>query len=169
MTLYPALRLLALFGKDPVDTYRATLRPSQERYLRHYRMRPLQARVGLGMLAQNDRENEGRKKNARLLRSLLEPEALALCLRDDPDHGHYFFILQSEHGRQISEDLLQARIDTGKMVMRNCPKLLGFGGEYPNAEKAFTDTLQIPIDSSLRENDIRFIADAFNKAVRKTP
>jgi perosamine synthetase len=139
------------------------------------RMTSIQAALGIVQLSRLDRLNEIRRRNARLLTSLLKNTGLILP-REKPGYVHVYhqYVVRVEAGKlgltrdQLARKLLEKGIETAIHYPRAIPdqplyRSLGYPpAEHicPNAAKAAKEVLSLPVHPKLQPSDIEYIAEA---------
>jgi len=163
---YPLFRLLDLFGSDFSDNYieePLDMNRSMKSLENQKRLSNLQATIGLKQLAKLDVANQKLKINAqKLIQELKGIENISIPV-DTPeaDIPYLYFRIQVPHLKLFRKKLLSRGIDTKRDDMSVCPHLNIFK-EYkapcPVAEKLPETSLEIPHNSFLKDEDIRYIA-----------
>lgn len=126
----------------------------------------LQAFVGLKQIKSLDKRIGQKRKNANLLKKLLDRKIKVQHTRIDCKHSYYFFILKTESdSERIQRKLLSKGLDVGikSEMTDDCTNLVkDFLRECPVTHDVFNSALQIPIYGSLTEQNIRQIANILN-------
>ena len=124
-----------------------------------------QARMAIKQLALLDKRNLVRVNKAKLLLSLLRGNTKTL-LDDKNDFNTYtaFLIVGNDRWR-LSKKLLLRGIDSDADMMQNCGRI--FSGEsFKNARMFEQQALRIPLDDSLSDKQVKYIAKAVNGCIR---
>ena len=100
--------------------------------------------------------------NISILEEALSGEILKQAIRNDFSI-YYFYILKVRNKKEFKKKLLSRGIDTGDNFMCNCAEYFGDKQPYANTKKAIEMNLQLPMNPSLKENEIKFIARQINK------
>ncbi len=166
-TLYPLLLLLSLFEKDLIDSYNRIFKKIIFYGSVQYKFSNIQAVCGRKMLVFFNDFIKTRKKRVRRFEQLLSGAGIPLVRYTDCVDGEsfpYFYVIKHPQRQEISRKLLWHGIDTGKFIMKNCGAMFDPGHPYPNAQRAYESSIQIPIEYC-SEKQMEKIASILGKYV----
>ncbi len=163
---YPALRVLDWSNSDFSDQFveeSLDIEKTIKSLERQTRLSNLQAETGLVQLAQLDKVNERRKRNARsLIKGLENVKNLAIPAESPHEDPTYlYFRIQVPDIKNFRKKLLAKGIDTKRDDMSACSRLEIFkeyGRPCPISEKLSSESLEIPNSPNFQEDDIHYIA-----------
>lgn len=148
-TLYPLLLLLSFFKKDLIDSYNRIFKKIIFYGSSQYRFSTVQAVCGRKMLAFFDDMIKDRREKVRLFEQLL----LQAGIRNDQHTGQadeeafpYFYVMKHPQRQDIARKMLWHGVDTGKFIMSNCGAMFDPQHSYLNAQRAYEQSIQIPVE-----------------------
>lgn len=163
--LWPALRLLRLVGKDPIEEgFREPVEPISQipsRYRK--RLTGVQADVGVSELKRIDHLCDLRHRNGKYLIERLEGTNDLVVPRIPEGSRHIFtsFVVQTSDRDYLARELLRRGVDTAKGYMSACSSLPIFKDYYtecPNATTAVKNMLHLPVYHTLGVKELEHIA-----------
>jgi dTDP-4-amino-4,6-dideoxygalactose transaminase len=134
----------------------------------NFRLDTLQAAVLRAKLRHLDRSTAARRAHAALYRQLLTAAKLPPEVRlsvDDPDHVFHQFVLRVPRRDALRAHLAASNIGTevyypGPLHLQPAFAELGYrAGSFPNAERACTQVIALPIRPGLAADDIAYVVD----------
>jgi len=149
ITLYPILVLLSLVQKDLINSYNKIFKKIIFHKDTLYRFTPAQATCGCKMLKIFNTIEKQRAERVEVFEKLLEKAQISLkrpVSNEKNNPFHYFYVIEHPEKDKLAKELLWAGIDTGKYVMRNCGDIFDKDHSYPNTQKTYQFSLQIPIE-----------------------
>lgn len=157
VTLYPLLLLFSVINKDLINSYNRIFKKLIFYGTKIFRFSNLQALIGINALKYYEQTVLERAKKVRLFNGMCKEQGLESICPAGPQTGkdifHYFYIIKHPEKDVIARKLLFNGVDTGKYVMRNCARFLeGSGKNYFNTEYAYTNSLQLPVESCSIKN-----------------
>ena len=144
---------------------------ARERY-RHellaynFRMTDIHAAIGNAQLAKIDGWTRQRQQNAARLTELLGDAVVTPITRDWAEHVYHQYTVRIAGGRgDLPERLAQQGVGTGvhyPIPVHHQPmyRELGYTDSLPNAERAASEVLSLPVHPSVTESDLHTVADA---------
>ncbi len=162
---FPALNICAWLGWEPLEIYDRGFRRMVNTKTKAAAFTNVQALAGTVNLRHYNAELQRRRENAALLDRLLDPSIRRQ--RMTGEENCYFFIVYSREREKIQACLLRNGIDTGKSLMRNCPRHFNSTQDYPGTTTAIDESIQIPIHENLSSGKIAKMAAIINRAFRK--
>ena len=102
-----------------------------------------------------------RSRNALLFGEMIKKD----ISRPVFEHGcnYYFYVLFVKNRKVLQNDLFRRGVDTGKDLMRNCAYNFGSPGHFKYTENVIAQSVQIPIDERMSQQEIKSIAEIINK------
>lgn len=126
----------------------------------NYKMTDMEAALGISQLAKLPSFIMKRKEIARLYSSVLRgQEGSAHAPTDDRDHIYYRYVLRTRHLPEFLAAMNARGIECRRPVFRPLHRYLGLKG-YPESDKAWEESVSIPIYPSLADGDIQQITEA---------
>jgi dTDP-4-amino-4,6-dideoxygalactose transaminase len=162
LLVFPFQAALSFFGKDMLAFYNRTIHRMKEPRGVAVRYSNVQAHLGRKILASLDSENNNRITNATLLNKLLDSRIERLLDSPEMRSVYWLYIIHTDDPVAASRHLLRHGIDTGKFFMVNCAD-----PSFSQTERTVNTTLQIPLTSSMKPADIKFIAAAVNSFLER--
>lgn len=148
LSIYPILLLLSFVNKDIIKLYDKIFKKHIFYGFKKYKFSNFQAFIGLKTMQNYDKIIIERYNSITKFVDLCRKEKINIFERNNKinkDIFYYFFIIKHPKKDIIAKDLLLLGIDTGKHIMRNCGKIFDESNAYPNTEKAYNNSLQLPI------------------------
>ncbi|MBN2056052.1 aminotransferase class I/II-fold pyridoxal phosphate-dependent enzyme [bacterium] len=161
-TLYPVLLLSDSLQMDVIELYERLAKPAAEVGLIETGFHPLQARWGIQGLLRLDADLARRRQVYQDLDARLEPRIERLRPAAGGCRAPYFYIVMHPERNALKRFLLKAGIDTGNLVMDNCPHMFGMEGAYPMTVRARMESVQIPVFPWFTDREIDRIAGCLN-------
>jgi len=171
-TVHPAVVLGNRLGKDPIHERFGEAEKRYESVPEYYtkaRPRAVQAAVGLKQLSRIEALNGARIRNGRFLDDHLGnvPGLTVPTYPDGAEPIYMSFVAHHEDRDGLAAALRDRGVDTTIGYMSNCasnPLFSEFSARCPNAERAFTDLLHIPVHPNLSESDLKHMCEAVRQA-----
>jgi dTDP-4-amino-4,6-dideoxygalactose transaminase len=143
------------------------------------RMDEIQAAVLLTRLADLDRDIESRARLARIYDERLAylyprvttPTIATRSAETNP--VHYVYVIESEDKPGLASHLAANRIETENyypkpLHLQDCFAYLGHkAGDFPNAERACTRTVALPLYPDMTEEDAHYVCDLIGSFCRR--
>lgn len=166
--IYPFLRISGFFKKDFTPKaysviFKRILKPARKTA----RFSNLQAIAGLKQIERYSQYCEQTKKKFKILYRELFKFKYLINNNNQINTVPYFFVILTESADKLSYYLLKNGIDTGKYIMRHCPKEMNDKKNYPNTEKALKLSIQIPLHKFVDINKTQKIAEIINNFTLK--
>jgi dTDP-4-amino-4,6-dideoxygalactose transaminase len=145
------------------------------------RMDEIQATVLLTRLAELAEDIESRTRLARIYDERLESLSPLVSVpviaerRAETDPVYYVYVIESEHKAGLASHLTANGIGTENyypkpLHLQDCFAYLGHKcGDFPNAERACTRTLALPLYPDMTEEDAHCVCDSIYSFYRRTP
>ena len=171
-TVHPAVVLGNRLGKDPIHERFGEAEKRYDSVPAHYaksRPRAVQAAVGLKQLDRIEALNGARIRNGRFLDDNLGnvPGLTVPTYPDGAEPIYMSFVVHHADRDGLAAELRARGVDTTIGYMSNCasnPLYSEFSARCPNAERAFTDLLHIPVHPNLSDSDLRHMCEAVRQA-----
>jgi perosamine synthetase len=163
MTVYPLLRLKLMLGQPLMDSevgneLLGTFAASKPRV---YRFANLQAKIGLIQLDRIDKFNEGARRNANILSTILEGvKGLGVPSAKAGDHIYVYYPLTVDPAKRddLRVNLLRHGFDSKKSDMSDCSLLAEFqdgGAQRKQSGPREASILEICVYPIISEKSIR--------------
>jgi len=137
------------------------------------RMDALQAAILNFRLAHLHETIEARRRNANLYQRLLDPEFVYFPPEKDEEFNTYHtFVIQVDHREELRASLASCGVETAihypiPIHLQAAGRRLGHQeGDFPVTELQATRILTLPINQSLSEEQIHFVAGKVNNFMR---
>ena len=172
--VYPALALVKKFKRGIIEeSFNEDLRElSLSEPPAYYKTRfaNLQAAMGVEQLKSLDCNNQKRRKNAELLSSLLRgvPAVTTPSVIPGVESTYLNYVVKLENPDRVIDRLFKKGVDVTKGFLIDCSSHQLFGTDHPespHARRLSRESLYLPIYPSLKEKDIRYIAETLKKVV----
>lgn len=165
--LWPILRLLRVFGKDPVEeSFREPVQPIHGLPTHYFgKMTSAQGDVGVSQLRRIDGLSALRHRNGKYLAERLSgtQDLIVPVVPEDSEHIFTSFVVQTSDRGYLARELLKRGVDTATGYMSACSSLCMFKefySECPNATTAVANMLHIPVYHTLRVKELEHIASS---------
>jgi dTDP-4-amino-4,6-dideoxygalactose transaminase len=138
----------------------------------NWRMQDLNAAIGLAQLGKLEAWNAARIRNAEVLSNAITAVQTPVVREGDRHVFHQYTIRVSGDRQGVQQRLQEAGVGTGihyPIAIHQQPVMqeLGFGDySLPIAEAAAESVLSIPVHPSLTADEVAYVAQAVNAAVR---
>ena len=165
--LWPALRVLRVFGKDPVEElFREPVEPTigiPPHYFK--KLTSVQGDVGASQLRRIDGLSAIRHRNGKYLAERLRGtrDLIVPTLSEDAEHIFTSFVVQTSNREYLGRELLRRGVDTATGYMSACSDLDMFRDnhfECPNATTAVASMLHLPVYHTLKVKELEYIASS---------
>jgi len=139
----------------------------------NFRMTDIAAAIGRAQLAKLDRFNERRRRNASILDEGLAGLAGVVTPVERPGYRHVYhqYTLRIRGDRdRFQERLLELGVGTAvhyELPVHRQPLYVGLGYQdvsLPEAERAASEVLSLPVHPALSDGDLERIVEAVHKA-----
>lgn len=147
--VFPVLLGLSFFKKDLIGAYNKIFKKQIFYGVQRFKFTNLQAFIGLEFLKRCDTNMSERIEKVKLFNQICTSEGINIPFRyKDPFEGFfpYFYVFKHAKRDMIAQELLMKGIDTGKYLMSNCGVLFEEANAYEHTQKAYRDSLQIPVE-----------------------
>ncbi len=165
--LWPALRALRVFGKDPIEeSFREPVEPTTGIPSHFFKkMTSVQGDVGASQLRRIDGLSAIRHRNGKYLTERLEgaQDLIVPTINEDAEHIFTSFVVQTSNREYLARELLRRGVDTAKGYMSACSDLDMFKDshfECPNATTAVANMLHLPVYHTLKVKELEYIASS---------
>ena len=160
---FPFLYLLASARwKKRMTAFYRSLRKSSSA---QYPLTGIQAFLGLKKIKTLEERNAKRRRQARLLSSLLPDQVRPQQIKKEALPNYYFFVaLLPAKVPEIRRQLLLRGIDAGirDEIADDCGVMLGYR-DCPNATRVFQHAIQLPLHETMSERHIRRVAQVLKE------
>ena len=171
-SLWPALRALRVFGKDPIEeSFREPVKPTTGIPGHYFRkLTSAQGDVGASQLRRIDGLSAIRHRNGKYLAERLKgtQDLVVPTVNEDAEHIFTSFVVQTSNREYLARELLRRGVDTATGYMSACSDLDMFKDDYsecPNATTAIAKMLHLPIYHTLKIKELEYIASSVIKVM----
>lgn len=169
---YPILRLLDVFN-IALSSYHENPKNLSWSEIVNYQKKiaNLQAAVGLCQLKRIDGINEKLRENALLYTALFKEQGMISVPVEiaDVKHIYLYYCFTIKKREAFRKMLLKKGVDIEKNHLSNCPAFEMFdecGSAFPASEKLAKESVEIPSNVRLTQDDIRYIVDCIREVIK---
>lgn len=132
----------------------------------NYKMTDIQAALCEGQLKKLSSFIRERKKIAGIYNGALQSTDVKTPLQpENRDHVFYRYVIKHKHAPDLMKDMKQRAIECRRPVFKPLHRYMQHAG-YPATEKAWRESISIPIYPSLREEEAYLMVDSIKEVLK---